>query len=249
MPLYDSPALILKNFRMGETDKLVTFFTSRHGKVKAVAKGAYKTKSRYGGRLEPFVYGKMIVFGKEKASIFRLNAIDVIDPFLGLRNDFKITNRAFVAAELVDVTQNDWDPHREVFAELLGFYRRLAEPGRDRGDLPLRFFELRYLALIGYRPRLAACVHCGGPPTGRENGFNAAKGGVVCGACLSGDRSALRVTPGAVKLMERGLSADAAGLARLTAAPPVADQIGRVVNEMVERHTRRRLRSERFLRL
>lgn len=248
MPLFDSPAIALRTRRLGETDKLVTFFTLRYGKVKAVAKGAYKTKSRYGGRLEPFTYGNLIVFGKEKAGIFRLNSFDVVDPYLPLRRDFASVNRAFVAMELVEQTMEDWDPNRKVFAELLELLKTIAYAERDRGVLPLRLFESRYLALTGFGPRLDRCVHCGKPPTG-ETGFNAARGGVVCGVCLSGDPFADRVSLGAIRLMEKGTTADPSALVRLSASAQVTGELGIIINGMVERHLRRRLRSERFLAL
>ncbi len=248
MPLFDSPAVTLRTRRLGETDKLVTFFTLRYGKVKAVAKGAYKTKSRYGGRLEPFTHGNLIVFGKEKAGIFRLNSFDVVDPYLPLRRDFASVNRAFVAMELVEQTTEDWDPNRKVFVELVAFLKSVAYADRDRGVLPLRLFESRYLALTGFGPRLNQCVHCGKAPTG-ETGFNAARGGVVCGDCLPGDPFADRVSLGAIRLMERGTVAEPSALARLSGSPQVTAELGIIVNGMVERHLRRRLRAERFLAL
>ncbi len=250
MPIYESPAIILRNIKLGDNDKIVTFFTSQFGKVKAVAKGAYGRKSRFGGKLEPFIHCNMTAFGKENSDLLRLNACDIIESFAPLRDDFERINRAFVSAELVDVCQRERDLNVEGYKLLLDYLRALSSDGaKARQDLLLRAFELKYMGLIGYQPSLERCVHCAGEIGQGKAGFNIGKGGAVCGDCLRKDHSALKVSVGAVKLMSKSVAAPFDRLMRLTANAEMMKDIEKVVNEFIRAHTRREMRSERFLKL
>lgn len=248
MPLYDSQAVILRSIRLGEADKIVTFFTSRFGKVKAVAKGAYRPKSRFGGRLEPFTQVKVIFFGKEKAELFRLNSLDIVESFIPLRDDLEKLSRAYVSAELVDACQKEGDVNREGFGMLLSFWRSLLKDTRpERMDLMLRLFEMRFLSQIGLRPVLDRCVSCGGALEGRQLGFNAVRGGAVCGGCLGTDFNAERASRGVIKLVERALATPASKLERLSASMELLGELERLASGYVSAHVPRKIRSEKFL--
>ena len=249
MPLYESSALILRSVRLGEADKIVTLFTRRYGKLKAVAKGALRPKSRFGGRLEPFAQVNAILFGKEKAELYRVNSMDIIDPFFYLRDDLERLGRAYVSAELVDACQKERDANYEGFEMLVAFWRSISmESKPDRLDLLLRLFELKCMAQIGFGPALTRCVSCGRAPSGLEAGFDPLKGGVVCSDCLPLAPAAFRTTMGAIKLMTRGMSMPVEMLGRLSAAAGPLAEVERMTNSLVETHVRRKIRSEKFLR-
>lgn len=250
MPLYESPAIVLRSMRLGEADKIVTFFTARYGKIKAVAKGATKAKSRFGGRLEPFVHCNIVVFGKEKADLMRLNSCDIVEPFSLLRDSYDKLCRAYVSAELVDACQKERDVNEEGFALALAAWRMLStEDNPDRQDLLLRVFELKYMALAGLAPRLDACVYCGAAVTPPETGYNALRGGVVCRSCLESDPAAGRISVGAVRLMARCLASPLEMVARMSAGRELLADIEKFVSEFVSTHVSRELRSERFLKI
>ena len=81
MPLYRTQAVVLKSMKLSEKDKLVTFLTETHGKVKCVAKAARRLKSRFGASLEPMSHVSLIYFGKEHQDLYRLNQCDIIQSF------------------------------------------------------------------------------------------------------------------------------------------------------------------------
>jgi DNA repair protein RecO (recombination protein O) len=235
--------------RLGDADKLVTFFTLRYGKIKVVAKGAYKTKSRLGGRLEPFGYGNVIYFGKEKADLFRLNSIDSVDPFLAIHSDLSKISRAWVAAEFVDICQRERDVNREGFALLLTLFQLIAaEPDVDRQNLTLRAFELKYLTLIGFRPVVDRCVDCGVAVASALR-FNPRRGGVVCSKCTPNDPYAGPISAGAVKMMERLIGIPLTRASRMGASGGIYDELSRAINGQIAAHFNRGLRSEPFLAL
>ncbi len=250
MPLYQSPALVLRTMRLGEADRIITFFTRKYGKLKAVAKGALKPKSRLSGRIEPFLHVNMIVFGKEKADLFRLNSCDIVEPFMAMRGRLGRLSCAYVSAELVDICQKEGDVNQAGFDLLLSFYRTLSQNMRKESQkLLLRLFELKFLSSIGFAPMLENCITCGKEPTGDKAGFHPARGGVVCSGCLPGSSSAIVATMGAIKLLAKGMSLPNERLSRLSASPKLVMEVDRLVNRFINAHVARDVRSERFLKI
>jgi len=250
MPLYESTAAPLKWMRLGEGDRLVTFFTLEYGKVKAVAKAAAKPKSRFGGRLEPFNIVKMIAFGKEKTELLRLNSCDIVERLPALAGDLGRMTRGWACAELVDHIQKDRDVNRDGFGLLAAAWRALAaEDDAARQDLLLRIFELKFLETAGLKPVLDRCVSCGGGIAGPAGGFNAARGGAICQACLKKDPSASKVSAGAVALMRKSLQTPMEKAGRLAAGKGIMEEIGSATAEFIRTHVRGVMRTERFIRM
>jgi DNA repair protein RecO (recombination protein O) len=250
MPLYESTALTLKRFRLNEADNIVTLFTLDYGKVRAVAKGVLRQKSRLMGRTEPFLKVRAIFYGKDKAELYQVNSLDIVESFNPIREDYGKLSRAFVSAELVDACQKEKDTNPAGFRMLADLWRGLAEETTPlRQDLLLRLFEFRYLSLIGFQPTMGACVFCGGGLTGVSAGFNSAKGGAVCEKCMRKDSSSTRVSLGAVRLLAKSLETPPDKLSRLSAGPPLVAELGTIVKSAIETHVRRRMNSERFIRL
>src|SRR5207247_9632195 len=81
MPLLKTPAIVLKSRKWGDADRIVTFFTLKHGKVRGVARGARRMKSRFGGTLEPFVYCDLVLYEKPGDSLYRFSQTDVRQAF------------------------------------------------------------------------------------------------------------------------------------------------------------------------
>ena len=104
MGLYRTNAIVLRSIKLSETDKLVTFMTEEFGKVKCVAKGARKIKSRFAGSLEPMTYVYLIYFGKENQQLYSLNSADIIQSFHLLRDDFQKLYTGIYLNELVDAS-------------------------------------------------------------------------------------------------------------------------------------------------
>ena len=89
MALLKTPALTLKSRKWGEADRIVTFFTLRFGKVRGVARGARRIKSRFGSALEPFVSSDLNLFEKPQDSLYRITQADIKESFADLREDLR----------------------------------------------------------------------------------------------------------------------------------------------------------------
>jgi DNA repair protein RecO (recombination protein O) len=155
--LYKTTAVVLRQRKLGEAGKILTLFTPNLGKLDAVAKGVRRPKSKLAGHVEPLTYTTFLLAkGRDLDIVTQAQALEA---FLPLREDLERTGRALYVAELVDRFTPDRQESYPIFRLLLETLQRLATS--DRLDIALRFFEMRLLDCLGYRPQLDECVTCG----------------------------------------------------------------------------------------
>jgi DNA repair protein RecO (recombination protein O) len=234
--LYKDEALVLKTVKLGEADRIVTLLTRSNGKVRAVAKGIRKTKSRFGARLEPFTRVQLVVYrGRDLDTI---TSADILSSFREVRDDYRSLTAAAALAELVDKITPERERAFSTYALLLGALRTLAE---GRGDTVVPAFAVKLLSICGYHPQLTTCAGCG--RSGPFGGFSAAVGGVVCAACGRDDRSVFKLEPDRLSLMSHLLRSDFGQ----AADPAAAEDVTRVLRGYAEYHLERPLRSLQFV--
>src|SRR4030065_1700452 len=156
MPLYKTPAIILRSIPYGEADKIVTLYTRDCGKIKGFAKGAKRSRKRFGNSLEICSYINASFFEKENADLVRLNHCDLIRSFAGLREDIHRLAWASYFIELVKEMTAERIQNKPLFRLLIAFLNLI-----DRGILKeevQRVFEIRFLSHLGYRPQLDHCT-------------------------------------------------------------------------------------------
>ncbi len=119
MSLFSTPAIVLGGIRLGEADKLVTFFTLTRGKLKGVAKGARRMKSRFGATLEPFTHCKLVIFDKGTEKLARIEQCDILHSFQSLREDWGGIERSSRMVDLVAQMTPDGQANTETFDLLL----------------------------------------------------------------------------------------------------------------------------------
>src|SRR3989337_969412 len=107
--LYKDEAVVLKTIKLGEADRIVTLMTRSHGKVRAVAKGVRKTKSRFGARLEPFTLVNLMIY-KGRKDLDTITSADIVSSFDSLRTDYRRLTAAAAVVELVDKITPDREP-------------------------------------------------------------------------------------------------------------------------------------------
>jgi DNA repair protein RecO (recombination protein O) len=185
--IYASEAVILRRIDFGEADRILTLFMPTYGKVRAVAKGVRRTTSRLAGHLEPFTRTQLLLAtGRDLDIVTQAEAKERLD---ALRQDVWHATGAWYAAELVDRFLEDADPHPRVYTHFVETLRRLEEGARigvaaeAQSWLALRYFELRLLDELGFRPNLHHCVSCDTPLKPEENAWNAEMGGALCPNC------------------------------------------------------------------
>ena len=199
--LYKDEGVVLKTIKLGEADRIVTLFTRGNGKVRAVAKGIRKTKSRFGARLEPFTQVNLMVY--RGRNLDTITSADIITSFDSVRNDYARLTSAMTLAEVVEKITPERERAFSTYRLLLSGLEALAS---DRSGTVVPAFLIKLLSLSGYHPQLMVCAGCGGP--GVLGGFSAALGGAVCENCWREDRDATRMPTEQIGLMVKLLAGD-----------------------------------------
>ena len=232
MALYHDRGVVLRTYKLGEADRIVSILTRGHGKVRAVAKGVRKTKSRFGGRLEPVSHVDLLMYeGRGELDI--VSQAETVDAFRPLRDDLDRLGRAVAMLEAADQLALEREANARLYEMLVGALRTLAS--RD-APLVVPGFLLKALALEGYRPQVEACVACG--TEGPLVSWAMEEGGLRCSAHRQGPA----VSRDAVTVLQDMLGG------RLSAAldetrPPVVSEVDHLVVRAFEHHVERRLRS------
>lgn len=233
-------ALVLGSRPLGEADRIVLLFSRELGRIDAVVKGVRRTKSKWGGRLEPFnVCDLIVVRGR---SLYTVTSAQLVAMFPRLREDREALAAAAVVCEAAAALFAEDEPHERVFALLRNALKAIDEGAAGAAvQTPLLLGALlKLLSEAGYLPILDHCAACGGD--GRAVAFSASRGGLVCGQCL-GD--GVPVTPEAVQALGEAVAQPLAALRALPAAAGVEEAL-RHVHNLYSYHTGQRLRSLRF---
>ncbi len=176
-------AVVLRSMRYGEADRILHVYTPMRGRIGAIAKGVRRSKSRFGGRLEPF-FRIELGLHEGRSDLLTVTSAQTVEPFARLRSNADALDGAARACDAVSRIFDSGEPHPEVFNLLCTFLSLLDEdpanatPGRQVA------FRLKLLLAAGLAPQLAACATCG--EGDHLTGFSPAAGGVVCASCEAG---------------------------------------------------------------
>ncbi len=231
MALYRDQGVVLRTMRLGEADRIVTMVTRGHGKVRAVAKGVRKTKSRFGARLEPLSHVSLLLYEGRELDI--VSQAESLDHFRVIRDDLDRMGRAASMLEAVDQVAQEREPSPRLYQLLVGGLRAVAAHDTP---LVLAAFFWKLLSLEGAHPLLEQCATCGA-----EDGleaFDMGEGGVLCRSCRRGSP----ISPEALDLLRRILGGGLADALNQTPCPASVD-LEHLANRSLEYHLERRLRS------
>jgi DNA repair protein RecO (recombination protein O) len=246
VPLLRAKGFVLRNRPLGETDRLVTCFTLEHGKMAGIAKGAGKLRSRFGSSLQPLSLIRLMLFGKETRSLYRIDHTDILMSFQDIRDDWEKLRPALYAIDLVDALLADADPQPRVFALLERLLTCVSAGDTARLELWLRLFEARLLTLVGYRPLLERCVNCHRPATA-AGALSGGLGGYVCPTCEPGVGDARRVSPVTLRLLARAATLQWEAAERLFLSGEQQQELRQVLHDLLRGHMRKEVKSYRFL--
>jgi DNA repair protein RecO (recombination protein O) len=238
-------AIIIGSMNLGEADKLVTFFSLDRGRLRGVAKNARKSFRRFGAGLELFTHVRLHLYEKEHQELIRIESADIISQHFEMTGDLDRMAAGSVILELVREIAPEGERNAQAFL-LLAHILHLLNGGADPLFL-LKIFEIRFLSLLGFQPKLDKCLSCG---CGAERTmvFYGLKGGVFCPDCLvSSGEDQIRLSPGAIGFYYHALRMD---LDKVTRLKPSAD-IMRELDQAFTSHTLhilgKRLKSTAFL--
>ncbi len=233
--LYKDEGIVLKTIKLGEADRIVTLFTRENGKVRAVAKGIRKTKSRFGARLEPFTQVDLMIY-KGRGALDTITAADIVASFDGVRGDYGRLTSGAAVVELVEKLTEERERSFPTYSLLLGALQSLGAGGTN----VVPAFLIKLLSISGYHPQLTVCAGCS-----RKDGlaaFSPSLGGVVCEPCSREDHHSIRLSPARIAFLGRLLASDFG----LESEDTTLD-LTSALKDYAEYHLERPLKSLRFL--
>ena len=231
MALYRDTGIVLRTYKLGEADRIVSFVTERHGKVRAVAKGVRKTKSKFGARLEPTSHVALQLYEGRELDI--VTQAESVDHFKAIREDLDRLTRAVTMLEAVDQIAMERESNPDLYRMLLGALRSLDD---RNSELVVAGFHWKLLALEGYRPVVEHCALC--ERDDQLVAFDPIEGGLLC----TDHRRGTRVSPAAVDLLQAILGGRLAA-ALDEPASPATHEVDHLATRVMEHHLERRLRS------
>ncbi len=244
--LYRLEAIVLRRQDLGEADRLTTVYSRQRGKLRLVAKGVRKVRSRKAGHLEPFTrVALQVAKGRELDLITQAETIEAFAP---LRDDLERIGRGGMVLELVDrFVFEEGEENVALYQLLLRTLERLAA-GEHAPQAVLLFFQLRLLELAGFRPDCFHCVACGAEVRPEGQFFSFRDGGVLCPPCGEKDRRAERLSLAGLKVLRHYLRSSF----EQAVAPRIRPQVFAEVSALIENYMRylleRQLNAPRFLR-
>jgi DNA repair protein RecO (recombination protein O) len=178
--LYRDEGVVLRTQKLGEADRIITVLTRKHGKVRAVAKGVRRTKSKFGARLEPFSHVDLQFYTGRNLDI--VNQAESIRSYgQAVAAHYPAYTAGTAVLETADrLTAEEKEPSLRLFLLVIGALRSLAEQTHPAG-LVLDAFLLRAMSVAGWEPALGDCARCG--EAGPHRHFSVPAGGSVCPAC------------------------------------------------------------------
>jgi DNA repair protein RecO (recombination protein O) len=225
--------IVLRSYPFGEADRVVVLLSANHGKLKAVAKGVRKTKSRFGGRLEPFNHVDLILY--EGRSLDTITQVSMIETYPHIRSDLDRMVTAQTMVEAADAVAQENEPSVRLFLLIQRGLRAL-QSGVAGRDLKTAFL-LKLADVVGVAPALDSCASCGRRDDLAR--FSFAEGGAVCSQCRPEGGVLLR--PGVISHLSALAKADLERLPELE--PAMAGEALGVARRFVEHHLDRRLQS------
>ena len=244
--LYKTEAIVLRSMDLGEADRVLTILTPRLGKLRVIAKGIRRTRSRLGGGLEPFSDVHLVLAVGRTFDVVTQAALE--DPHLGLRDDLHSTAAAWYLVELVDRFCEGSAESHDAF-ELLaqGLAALDAAPAEVSREVVARWFELHLLDAMGFRPELTQCLDCGIAIEPEGNAYSPAAGGVLGPECSHGALGARPISSAALKVLRHLQRSSLTEVLRLRLLRATQREVERLMHATVSAVLERELRSRDFL--
>ena len=246
MPLQTTEAIVIGGKNLGEADRIVAFYTKEKGKVRAVAEGARRIRSRFSGSLELFAYGRLVYFERPNRTLHRINEFALMEPFRALREDLDLFVHGSYLLELIEVSMEEGEANEELFS-LLFSALRLLNTGQEPAALH-RAFEIRLL------PEIKWCVLCRTSPEKfvgavRETPLqlSPSQGGLLCPSCRPEVRDGLPVSLSSLAFLRQALQVELHLLNPAGLSPAQKEELKEILQACLLYFLGRTLRTVDFL--
>lgn len=232
--LYRDTGVVLRTYKLREADRIVVIHTRDNGKVRAVAKGVRKTKSKFGARLEPMSHVNLQLYrGRELDIVTQAESVEPLAPML---SSLDRASQGLAVLEAVDQLSLEREPNPQLYRMVVGVLRTIAD---KPSPINVPAFYWKLLAHEGMRPQLDVCIRCGeSEPEAQLVAFDLNEGGVMCRACRSGQS----ISSGALALL-RDILGGRLSHALAQEESPITHEVSGLAIRALEFHIERRLKA------
>ena len=242
MPLRESEAIVLQSYPLGEADRLVSFLSRSMGRVRGVAAGARRTKSRFGATLERMSYVRIWFFERETRDLVRINQCELIESFITVFRDYSAGVALTLIAEITEAVLPDREPADSSFRLLLLTAQAIKRHGEFH--LPLAYFALWTMRLGGWLGSLNRCARCNTELL--SVGYaNPATPGILCGKCRVAGARAL--SPEALSFGRKMLREGLDKIESRESDPASLRELTKYLLDLLEHQIERKLKSRELL--
>lgn len=241
--VFRDEVVVLRHNDWGEADRLLVVFGQAHGKLRVVAKGVRKLRSRKAGHLEPFTRVTLLLARGRELPV--VTQAETVDAYLPLREDLTRIGYASYVVELLDKFTYEEGENRGLYSLLVDTLRRLSN-----GEPPwrlARYYEMRLLDLLGFRPQLTTCVLGGEEIQPQAQYFSALSGGVLCPNCGRDRHEARPVSLEALRFLRHFQRSNYTQASRGSPSADTCQEIENLLQYYLTYHLERRLNSPDFI--
>jgi DNA repair protein RecO (recombination protein O) len=246
MPLRESEAIVLRTYPLGEGDRLVSFLSRSFGRMRGVAAGARRIKSRFGSSLEPLSYIRIWFFERETRDLVRVNQCELLESFLETQSDYVCGLALAQVSEISEAVLPEREASDAAFRLVLLTAR--AVKATRKTELPMAYFLLWTVKLAGWLPELDRCARCGGPLQGAKAYASVIRHGLACEKCrLPAMRSiAAESLAAATKMLSQSLEKLINAASVLTPPADLSTHLLELIEHQIERklNTRKLMESQ-----
>ncbi|MBS1790680.1 MAG: DNA repair protein RecO [Acidobacteria bacterium] len=245
MPLHDSEAFVLRTFSLKEADKICVFFTRDAGKLRGVAHGARKLRSRFGASLEPFTEVSLTYFQKENKELVSVSNCEILRSqfFEGISSE-QVGVMQYLA-ELIDSFLLDHEPNETVYRLIAATLETMQQVQSSELMTLARYFEIWMLKLAGFFPEWRRCGLCDKDLSTEPAVYLTNEGMPQCAAC-SGQRGE-ELRPPVWRAIQEILTQSPNKFLSLAREPRLLAQVGGIATRLIVRALEREPRSYEVL--
>lgn len=237
-------AIVIAHSEYGEADRFVRMFTLEYGKLNTLAKGVRKIQSRKAAHLEPFTHSSLILARGQ--TFWIITQAETIDSFTAIHDDLGKTANALYTLELVDKAALENQPEPGIFRLLLETLKRI--DGSADTFNALRYYEMRFLDISGFRPELVRCVACKKEIQAEDQYFSALQGGILCPQCGPLDTRAVFTAKDTLRYLRHFQRSSYRDLEKITVPGKVRTEMQRIMSMYMSAVMEGQLKTPAFMR-
>ncbi|MCY3773977.1 MAG: DNA repair protein RecO [Gemmatimonadetes bacterium] len=249
MAIQSSEAIVLNRIPLGDTSLLVTVYARAFGKVKLVARGARRPKSRMASSLQPFCVITVSFNRRENRELQHLSRVEPGPFFRHIGEDLTKVGYASAVCELVNRLVLGEEPGEQLFGLIMRTLEAIDRLPAAACEMLFWRFQLEFADIYGTGPEFSACMGCGRRPEEASVRFSPSLGGILCRDCQAQDGEAMQLSLGTTRLLSRVREMPLEHLSRLKPVRTSRQEIQRAIRAfyLYQMDDGRELKSLKFL--